>query len=393
MTSRAAPDPGTDRRSGPLTAVRVVELAGIGPGPFACMLLADLGADVIRIDRPGGTPLPLPVPPEADLLRRGRPSVALDLRHPDGPATVLRLVEAADALVEGFRPGVAERLGLGPDVCLGRNPRLVYGRMTGWGQSGPLARSAGHDNDYIAITGALAAIGPAGGPPQLPLNLLGDFGGGAMYLVMGLLAGLLEARTSGRGQVVDAAIVDGTAHLATMVAGLVGSGVWSTQRGTNALDGSLPWYSVYEARDGGWLAVGALEEPFWDALLDGLGLTGAVPDRRDPSTWPALRALLADRFRTRTRDEWAGTFEGTDACVAPVLDLTEAPRHPHLVARGTYAERDGLVQPTPAPRFSRTPGALSTPPPIPGSDTRQALTAWGIGDVDALIASGAAVQS
>jgi alpha-methylacyl-CoA racemase len=387
------PGPATAQRSGPLTGVRVVELAGIGPSPFACMLLADLGADVIRIDRPGPSPLPLPMPPEADLLRRGRPSVALDLKHPDGLTTALRLVDRADVLVEGYRPGVAERLGLGPDVCLERNPCLVYARMTGWGQDGPLAQTAGHDNGYIGITGALAAIGSAGGPPQLPLNLVGDFGGGAMYLVVGVLAALLEARTSGRGQVVDAAIVDGTSHLAALIVGMVGGGVWSTQRGTNALDGGLPWYSVYETSDHGWLAVGALEDPFWAVLLDRLGLTQTAPDRRDPSTWPALRSLLAGTFRTRTRDEWSAVFEGTDACVAPVLDVTEAPRHPHLAARRTYLERDGLVQPAPAPRFSRTPGALTTPPPLAGSGTREALAAWGIEDVDELVESGAAIQA
>ncbi|MGN6753110.1 MAG: CaiB/BaiF CoA transferase family protein [Intrasporangium sp.] len=394
MTSTTGgPDPARSQRGGPLTGTKVVELAGIGPSPFACMLLADLGADVIRIDRPGPSPLPLPMPPEADLLRRGRPSVALDLKHPDGLAAALRLVEGADVLVEGYRPGVAERLGLGPDACLERNPRLVYGRMTGWGQDGPLAQAAGHDNDYIAITGALAAIGSAGGPPQLPLNLVGDFGGGAMYLVVGILAALLEASHSGRGQVVDAAIVDGTSHLATLLVGLVGGGAWSTERGTNALDGGLPWYSVYETSDGGWLAVGALEDQFWTVLLERLGLAHTAPDRRDPSTWPALRALLADTFRTRTRDQWAALLEGTDACVAPVLDFTEAPGHPHLAARRTYVERDGLVQPAPAPRFSRTPGALTTPPPAAGSGTREALTAWGIEDVDALIDSGAAVQA
>ncbi len=394
MTSAADMDQTPpQQRSGPLTGVRVVELAGIGPGPFACMLLADLGADVIRIDRPGAPPLPLPMPPEADLVRRGRPSVALNLKHPDGLATALRLVEGADALVEGYRPGVAERLGLGPDTCLERNPRLVYARMTGWGQDGPLTHAAGHDNGYIAITGALAAIGAAGLPPQLPLNLVGDFGGGAMYLVVGVLAGLLEARASGRGQVVDAAIVDGTSHLAAMIVGMVSGGAWSTTRGTNSLDGGLPWYSVYEASDGGWLAVGALEDQFWTVLLDRLGLTGTAPDRRDPHTWPALRALLADTFRTHTRDEWTTVFEGTDACVAPVLDFTEAPKHPHLAARGTYVERDGLIQPAPAPRFSRTPGALTTPPPAPGSSTREALTAWGIEDVEGLIQSGAAVEA
>jgi alpha-methylacyl-CoA racemase len=356
------------------------------------MLLADLGAEVIRIDRPGPPPLPFPMPPEADLLRRGRPSVALDLKHPDGLGAALDLVERADVLLEGYRPGVAERLGLGPDDCLARNPRLVYGRMTGWGQDGPLAQRAGHDSGYIAITGALAAIGRAGGPPQLPLNLLGDFGGGGMYLVVGVLAALLESRLSGQGQVVDAAIVDGTAHLSSMIVGMVAGGAWSSERGRNFLDSGVPFYDVYETSDGGWMAVGPLEQPFYDELLVRLGLTEAAPNRLDPSEWPALRSLLAETFGTRTRDEWAEHFFDSDACVAPVLSFEEAPRHPHLAARGTYVERDGVVQPAPAPRFSRTPGALTSPPPEPGSDTRAALTAWGL-DGDGLIASGAAIQT
>lgn len=380
-------------RSGPLTGVRVVELAGIGPGPFAAMLLADLGADVIRIDRPGPSALPVPMPPEADILRRGRPSVALDLKHPDGLAALLALVERADVLIEGYRPGVAERLGLGPDECLARNPRLVYGRMTGWGQDGPLAQRAGHDSGYIAITGALAAIGRAGGPPQLPLNLVGDFGGGGMYLVVGILAALLEARVSGMGQVVDAAIVDGTAHLSSMIVGMVSGGAWSSERGTNFLDSGVPFYDVYETKDGGWMAVGPLEQPFYDELLLRLGLTEVAPNRLDPSEWPALRALLTETFLARTRDEWAECFFDSDACVAPILSFEEAPQHPHLKARGTYVDHEGVIQPAPAPRFSRTPGALTTPPPKPGSDTRAALTAWGLADVDALIDSGAATQA
>ncbi len=379
-------------RRGPLSGVRVVELAGIGPSPFAAMLLADLGADVIRIDRPGEPALPVPLPPEADLLRRGRPSVGLDLKHPDGLATALALVERADVLLEGYRPGVAERLGLGPDDCLARNPRLVYGRMTGWGQDGPLAQAAGHDIGYVALTGALHAIGRAGGPPQVPVNLVGDFGGGALYLVVGVLAALLEARTSGRGQVVDAAIVDGTAHLSSLVVGLVSAGLWSDRRGTNLLDTGAPFYDVYETSDGGWLAVGPLEPAFYAELLRLLDLTDSAPDRLDPSEWPALRALLADTFRTRTRDEWAALLEGTDACVAPVLSYAEAPAHPHLAARGTYVEHHGVVQPAPAPRFSRTPAVLGTPPSTPGADTRSALGAWGIDDVDALIATGAVIQ-
>jgi len=380
----------TAARPGPLAGVRVVELASIGPAPFAAMLLADLGADVIRVDRPGEPSLPVPLPPESDLLRRGRPSVALDLKHPDGLATTLALVEQADVLLEGYRPGVAERLGLGPDDCLARNPRLVYGRMTGWGQDGPLAHAAGHDIGYVAVTGALHAIGRVGGPPQVPVNLVGDFGGGALYLVVGVLAALLEARTSGRGQVVDAAIVDGTAHLSSLVVGLASAGLWSDRRGTNLLDTGAPFYDVYETSDGGWLAVGPLEPAFYAELLHLLDLTDAAPDRLDPAQWPALRTLLADAFRTRTRDAWTAVFEGTDACVEPVLSYAEAPAHPHLAARGTYVEHHGIVQPAPAPRFSRTPAVLGAPPSTPGADTRAALAAWGVDDVDALIASGAA---
>jgi alpha-methylacyl-CoA racemase len=382
----------TGSRTGPLAGVRVVELAGIGPSPFAAMLLADLGADVIRIDRPGGPSLPVPLAPEADILRRGRPSVMLDLKHPDGLAAALALVERADVLVEGYRPGVAERLGLGPDAFLDRNPALVYGRMTGWGQDGPLAQAAGHDIGYVAITGALHAIGRAGGPPQVPVNLVGDFGGGALYLVVGVLAALLEARTSGRGQVVDAAIVDGTAHLSALVVSLVSAGLWSERRGTNLLDTGAPFYDVYETSDGGWMAVGPLEPAFYTELLRLLDLTDATPDRLDPGQWPALRDLLAETFRSRTREEWTAVFEGTDACVEPVLSYAEAPGHPHLAARGTYVEHHGVVQPAPAPRFSRTPVALSTPPATPGADTRAALYAWGIDNPDALIASGAAGQ-
>lgn len=394
MAEAAADPAGPPARSGPLTGIRVVELAGLGPAPFAAMLLADLGADVIRIDRPGPAPLPVPMPPEADLLRRGRPSVALDLKHPDALAAALELVTRADVLIEGYRPGVAERLGIGPDACHELNPALVYGRMTGWGQTGPLAHSAGHDIDYVAITGALGAIGRAGGPPQVPVNLVGDFGGGALYLVVGVLAALLEARTSGRGQVVDAAIVDGAAHVSALLVGLVSAGQWSDRRGTNLLDTGAPFYDVYETSDGGWVAVGPLEPAFYAELLDRLGLADTAPDRLDEAHWPELRALLAGAFATRTRDEWTALFEGTDACVAPVLSYAEAPQHPHLAARGTYVEHHGVVQPAPAPRFSRTPGALSTPPPArSGLDTRAALAAWGITDVDALLASGAAVQA
>jgi alpha-methylacyl-CoA racemase len=373
---------------GPLQGLRVVELAGIGPGPFAAMLLADLGADVLRIDRPGATPMF--GTSDVDLLTRGRRSVAVDLKHPQGAETVLALAERADVLLEGFRPGVTERLGLGPDACLARNPRLVYGRMTGWGQEGPLAGTAGHDVGYIAVTGALHAIGRAGGPPQVPVNLLGDFGGGAMYLVVGVLAALLESRTSGQGQVVDAAIVDGTAHLSTMLLGMMAGGLWQDRRGVNLLDTGAPWYDVYETADGGHLAVGALEPQFYAQLLDRLGLTDVAPSRNDPDR---LRALLTETFRTRTRDEWTAVFEGSDACVAPVLSYAEAREHPHLQARGTYVESHGVVQPAPAPRFSRTPGTLDRPPPAAGQDTREALTDWGIPDVDELIGSGAVSQT
>ena len=388
--------PGADggpERTGPLTGIRVVELAGIGPAPFAAMLLADLGADVIRLDRPGPPLMPVPVPPEADILRRGRPSVLLDLKHPDGREAARSLVARADVLIEGYRPGVAERLGLGPDECLTLNPALVYGRVTGWGQDGPLAQSAGHDIGYVAVTGALGAIGRAGGPPQVPLNLLGDFGGGAMYLVTGILAALLEARTSGRGQVVDAAIVDGTAHLSSLIVGLVSGAAWSDERGTNLLDTGAPFYDVYETSDGGWMAVGPLEQAFYDDFLRLIGLADAAPDRLDRQAWATLHALLADTFRTRTRAEWTGVFEGTDACVEPVLSYSEAPAHPHLAARGTFVTHHGVVQPAPAPRFSRTPGALTTPPPAIGADTRAALTAWGVPDVDGLVASGVAREA
>jgi alpha-methylacyl-CoA racemase len=353
------------------------------------MLLADLGADVLRVDRPGARPFT--GEPAHDLLGRGRRSVAIDLKDPDGPELVRRLVERADVLLEGFRPGVTERLGIGPEACLARNPRLVYGRMTGWGQEGPLAATAGHDVGYIAVTGALHAIGRSGGPPQIPLNLVGDFGGGAMYLVVGVLAALLEARASGRGQVVDAAIVDGTAHLATMVVGMLAGGSWQDARGVNLLDSGAPWYDVYETADGRHLAVGALEPQFYAELISRLGLTDVAPDRAgaDPEV---LRALLTGTIRQRTRDEWVEVFDGSDACVAPVLSFTEAREHPHLAARQTYVEHHGVVQPAPAPRFSRTPASLDLPPARAGQHTRTALTDWGIDDVDALLAAGTVVE-
>ena len=376
--------------SGPLRGVRVVEIAGIGPGPHACMLLADLGADVVRVERPGGNPL---TGGPTDLLNRGRPSVALDLKQPEAVETVLRLVEGADVLVEGMRPGVLERLGLGPDVLHARNPLLVVGRMTGWGQSGPYAEVAGHDLTYVAVSGALHGLGQDRQRPHFPGNLLGDFGGGSTYLVIGILAALLEAGTSGRGQVVDAAVVDGTAHLNAITSAFLAGGGHREERAANVLDGGAPFYDVYETADGRHMAVGALEPQFYDVFVDLLGMADAAPDRSDVGKWPELRTEVARAFRTRTQAEWVEVFEGTDACVAGVLPLSEAPTHPHLAAREVFVERDGVVQPAPAPRFSRTTAALGLPPaPVAGSDTRAALEAWGIGDVDGLLERGVAVQ-
>jgi alpha-methylacyl-CoA racemase len=371
---------------GPLQGVKVVELAGIGPGPFACMMLAELGADVLRIDRPGGG-LSFG-PAELDLVNRGRRSVALDLKNPAAIDAVRRLVAQADVLVEGFRPGVAERLGLGPDDLLAINPALVYGRMTGWGQDGPLAQTAGHDIDYIALSGALNLIGRAGGPPQVPSNVLGDFAGGSLYLVIGVLAALHEAQQSGRGQIVDAAIVDGSAHLTTMMLGALAAGAWKQERGTNLLDTGAPFYDVYETSDGKHVAVGAIEPPFYEELITKLGI--AVPDRNDPANWPELRKVLTETFLQRTQAEWTAVFDGSDACVAPVLPL--AADHPHLVARGTFVDKDGVRQAAPAPRFSRTPTALDRSPARAGQHTREALADWGITDIDDLLDAGAAVQ-
>ncbi|SEP83907.1 CaiB/BaiF CoA transferase family protein [Streptomyces radiopugnans] len=361
---------------GPLAGVRVVELAGIGPGPFAAMLLADLGADVVRVDRPGGQALG--IDPALDVTGRNKRSVVVDLKAPEGPAAVLGLAERADVLIEGWRPGVAERLGVGPVPCLARNPKLVYGRMTGWGQDGPLAASAGHDIGYTAVTGALGMIGPAGGPPAIPANLLGDYAGGSLYLVVGVLAALHHARTEGgSGQVVDAAVVDGTSHLTAMIHGMLAAGAWQDRRGANLLDGGCPFYGVYETADGGWMAVGALERPFYDEFARLIGLDErTAAGRDDPARWDGLRGAVAARFRTRTRAEWTEVFEGTDACVAPVLSLREAPAHPHLAARGTYTEYAGAVQPAPAPRFSATPGALRRPPATPGADAAEVARDW-----------------
>ncbi len=358
--------------SGPLHGIRVVELAGLGPAPYACMLLADLGAEVLRVDRPA----PGFGVPAYDITGRGRRSLALDLKNPAAAEVVLRLVDSADVLVEGLRPGVAERLGVGPDACLSRNPRLVYARMTGWGQDGPLAPRVGHDINYASITGALAAIGEPGRKPVPPLNLVADFGGGSMFLVTGVLAALLERATSGRGQVVDAAMVDGVTSLLAMTYGFRAAGGWDDERGSNLLDGGAPFYDTYRCSDGQYVAIGALEPQFWALVVQTLGLEG-LPEQYDRAGWPVLRQQLTDAFAARTRDEWAAVFEDLDACVSPVLTLGEAPQHPHLAARQAVVEVDGVPQPAPAPRFSRTPGEIGVSPRPAGADTRGALQAWG----------------
>jgi alpha-methylacyl-CoA racemase len=361
--------------TGPLAGLKVVELAGIGPGPHAAMTLADLGASVVRVDRPsGGLHLGRPGAPDPTL--RGRRRVAANLKDPAGRETVLRLVERADVLLEGYRPGVTERLGVGPADCHARNPRLVYGRMTGWGQDGPLATRAGHDINYISLTGVLHAIGRAGERPVPPLNLVGDFGGGSMLLVVGVLAALWEAQRSGKGQVVDAAMVDGASLLVQMMWGLRGQGRWSDRREENMLDGHAPFYDTYTCADGRHVAVGALEPQFYAALLAGLGLDGEdLPDQNDRTGWPALRARFTEVFASRSRDEWAEAFAGTDACVTPVLSFGEVPAHPHLAARGTIVERDGVPQAAPAPRFSRTPPEVPDAPSEP-EPVEQVLADW-----------------
>ncbi|MEU0039727.1 MULTISPECIES: CaiB/BaiF CoA-transferase family protein [unclassified Streptomyces] len=361
---------------GPLAGVRVVELAGIGPGPFAAMLLADLGADVVRVDRPGGPGLG--IAPEYDVTNRNKRSVVIDLKSEDGPARVLDLVERADVLVEGFRPGVAERLGVGPGVCHTRNPRLVYGRMTGWGQQGPLAQRAGHDIAYIAPTGVLGMIGGPDEPPAVPANLVGDYAGGSLYLVVGVLAALHHARATGTGQVVDAAIVDGTAHLSSMIHGMVAAGGWQDRRGANLLDGGCPYYGTYETSDGKYMAVGALEARFYDEFVRLLGVEEHAGARTDVARWGALRESVAARFRTRTREEWTAVFDGTDACVAPVLSLREAPAHPHLAARGTFTDHGGITQPAPAPRFSVTRTSVRSGPVLPGTGAADVARDWGV---------------
>ncbi len=365
---------------GPLAGLKVVEMAGLGPAPFCTMMLADMGAQVIRIERPS-TGAPAIVAGKFDITARGRPALAVDLRQPLAVETVLDMIAGADILIEGFRPGVMERLGLGPEPCLQRNPRLVYGRMTGWGQHGPLAKTAGHDINYIALTGALHALGPADRPPPPPLNLVGDFGGGAMMLAFGVMCAVHEAKQSGRGQVVDAAMTDGAALLAAMMYGMKAAGSWTNQRGANLLDGGAPFYGTYACADGRYLAIGPLEPQFYAQLLERCGLAGD-PDfaqQNDASRWPRMRQRLTEVFVSRSRDDWCAIFDGSDACVAPVLDWDEAPAHPHNQARASFVSVDGVTQPAPAPRFSRTPAAMPTAA-AGGSqaDCDTVLAEWGI---------------
>jgi alpha-methylacyl-CoA racemase len=378
--------------SGPLSGVKVVELAGIGPGPFCAMLLADMGADVVRIDRAQNVADKIPDHPHGDVMNRGRRSIGVDLKNPDGVDTVLRLVETADAFIEGFRPGVTERLGLGPEDCMARNPRLVYGRMTGWGQEGPYAHTSGHDINYIALAGVLNAFGRAGEAPVPPLNLVGDFGGGGLFLAFGIVCAILEAQRSGEGQVIDAAMVDGAAVLSTFIYGLRNIGIWQEERGTNMLDTGAHFYDVYETADGKYVSIGSIEPQFYAELLKHTGLEGEqLPGEMDRSQWPAMKERLAAIFKSKTRDEWCTIMEGTDVCFAPVLSWTEAPEHPHNKQRGTFTEVAGVTQPSPGPRFSRTPGAIRRPPPHPGQHTLEALVEWGFteGDVIKLRDAGA----
>jgi alpha-methylacyl-CoA racemase len=360
---------------GPLKGYRVVEMAGLGPVPFCAMLLSDMGADVVRIDREGGNnPLGLKV----DVLNRGRRSVALDLKSSQGVATCLDLVAKADALIEGYRPGVMERLGLGPRECQARNPHLVYGRMTGWGQEGPLADAAGHDINYIALTGALSAMGTRESVVP-PLNLVGDFGGGALYLAFGVVCAMLEGKSSGKGQVVDAAMVDGAAHLMTMMYGLKHNGLWVDHRSSNLLDGGAHFYGAFECADGEWVAIGSIEPQFYKLLLQGVGIDpGSSDASQESANWPKMRERLQAVFLRQPRAHWCALMEGTDICFAPVLSMSEAPEHPHNVARETFVREFDVLQPAPAPRFARTPGAIAGPPPAPGEHTAQVLKEWGV---------------
>ena len=362
---------------GPLEGIRIIEIAGIGPGPFCAMMLADMGAEVLRVDR--AERVTGSKGPSGDLLNRGRRSIGVNLKSPDGVALVLDLVERADGLIEGFRPGVMERLGLGPDVCLARNPKLVYGRMTGWGQDGPLAHAAGHDINYIALAGALEPIGREGSPPVPPLNLVGDFGGGAMMLAFGMACALVERQRSGKGQVVDAAMVDGAAILMTMFHGFRHAGFWEDRRGANMLDGGAHFYDAYECKDGRCVSIGSIEPQFYKELLERTGLAGeTLPHQMDKARWPELKQQLAAIFKTKTRDEWCAIMEGSDVCFAPVLSMGEAPQHPHIAARATFTEVAGVTQASPAPRFSRTRPEIQRPPAQAGEHTDEALRDWGV---------------
>jgi len=377
---------------GALSGYRVIELAGIGPAPMCAMMLSDMGAEVLRIDRTADAGLGIAMDAKYNLLNRGRRSVAFDLKRPEATEAMLRLVERADALIEGFRPGVMERLGIGPDQCLARNPRLVYGRMTGWGQEGPLAHAAGHDINYIALAGALHSIGRKDERPVPPLNLVGDFGGGALYLALGIVTGLLEAQKSGKGQVVDTAMVDGVASLMTAIYGMRGAGVFTDNRGENMLDTGAHFYDAYETSDGKYICIGSIEAKFYEELLQLSGLKGEeLPRQLDRKSWPAMKERIAKLFRTKTRDEWCRIMEGSDVCFAPVLSMEEAPRHPHNRQRATFVEENGVIQPAPAPRFSRTPSAIQRPPARPGEHTEEALRDWGFSasDLERLRACGA----
>jgi alpha-methylacyl-CoA racemase len=370
---------------GPLQGIKVVEFAGIGPGPFTAMLLSDMGADVVRIDRKGGR-----TPSKGEITYRGRPAIALDIKKPEAVEAALKLIESADALIEGFRPGVMERNGLGPDVCLKRNPKLVYGRMTGWGQTGPLAMAAGHDINYIALTGALHGIGNHGKKPVPPLNLVGDFGGGALYMAFGVVCGLLEAKKSGKGQVIDTAMTDGASSLMAMFYGMSAMGAWKDERGQNLLDSGAHFYDTYETKDGKYIALGSIEPQFYKELLEKAGLSDpAFQAQMDRNAWPALKEKLTAAIKTKTRDEWDKAMLGSDVCYAPVLSLAEAPKHPHNVARKTFVEVDGVMQPAPAPRFSRTEPAIQSGPK--GADNEGTLKAWGFSadEVSKLQAAGA----
>ena len=378
--------------SGPLSGIKIVELAGIGPSPYACMLLADAGAEIIRLERSSGGASP--TDSWYDVSARSRPSVGIDLKHPEGKALALELIASADAVIEGYRPGVAERLGLGPEDCWAVNERIVFGRMTGWGQDGPLANRAGHDINYISIAGALWPIGRKGDRPVPPLNLIGDFGGGGMLLAFGMCAALLEAKTSGKGQVVDAAMVDGAASLMTFIFGFRSAGMWEDERGTNMLDTGAHFYEVYETSDGGFMAVGAIERQFYALLLEGLGLNpDDLPSQQDRLQWPAMKDRFAAIFKTKTRDEWTAIFEDTDACTTPVLSPAEVAQHRHNIARNSFQTIGGALQPGPAPRFSRTPSAITSQGAPPGAHTEAGLSAWGISEdrLAALHASGAII--